>query len=208
LELVKDGHVSGWDDPRMPTISGMRRRGISPAALRHFCDRIGVARRDGVVDISLLEHSIREDLNTSSPRVMAVLDPLKVVITNFEAGQVESFYAPYMPDDPGKGGREVLLTREIYVERADFKREAVKKWWRLAPGREVRLRWACLLTCDEFIENDAGEIIELRCTWDPESKGGNAPDGRKVKGTLHWVSVGESLPAEVRLYDRLFTAEN
>ena len=208
LELVKDGHVDGWDDPRMPTISGMRRRGISPAALRNFCDRIGVARRDGVVDISLLEHSIREDLNATSPRVMAVLDPLKVVITNFGEDQVESFDAPYMPEDAEKGSRQVHLTREIYVERADFKREAVKKWWRLAPGREVRLRWACLLTCDEFIEDENGEVIELRCTWDPESRGGNAPDGRKVKGTLHWVPAQMSLPATVRLYDRLFTQEN
>lgn len=208
LELVRDEHVAGWDDPRMPTISGMRRRGISPAAIRNFCDRVGVARRDGVVDVSLFEHTLREDLNKSSKRVMGVLDPLKVVITNMEPGQVERFEAPYMPDDESAGTREVVLAREIYVERADFKREAVKKWWRLAPGKEVRLRYACLITCHDFVKNEAGEVTELHCTWDPDSRGGNPSDGRKVKGTLHWVPAEQSLPAEVRLYDRLFSVEN
>ncbi len=209
LELVESQAVSGWDDPRMPTISGMRRRGYTPEAIRSFCDRIGVAKRDGMVDVSLLEFSLREDLNRTSPRVMGVLRPLKVIIDNFPQGQVEQFDSPYFPDQPERGSRMVPLTREIYIEQDDFREDPPKKWFRLAPGREIRLRYACLITCVEVIKDDqTGEIKELHCTWDPESRGGNAPDGRKVKGTSHWVSADHSIEAEVRLYDRLFTQEN
>lgn len=208
LELVEKNLVHGWKDPRMPTISGMRRRGIPAAALRAFCERIGVARRDGVVDLSLFEHAIREELNATSPRVMAVLDPLKLVITNMQEGERHLFDAPYMPNDENAGTRPVVLTREVYIDRADFREEAPKKWWRLAPGKEVRLRYGCLVTCTDVIKNEAGEVIELRGTWDPESKGGTSPDGRKVKGTVHWVPAQESVLATVRLYDRLFADEN
>ncbi|RME55620.1 MAG: glutamine--tRNA ligase/YqeY domain fusion protein [Deltaproteobacteria bacterium] len=207
-ELVEKGFVSGWDDPRMPTLRGMRRRGIPPAAIRNFCDRIGVSKREGLVDISLLEYEIREELNRTAPRVMGVLHPLKVVITNFPEDATEMFEALYFPDEPEKGTRKVPFCREIYVEREDFREDPPRKWHRLAPGREVRLRYACLVTCNEVIRNEAGEVVELRCTWDPGSRGGNAPDGRKVRGTLHWVSARHALPAEVRLYDRLFTREN
>jgi glutaminyl-tRNA synthetase len=207
-ELVAGGHVSGWDDPRMPTLAGMRRRGIPPEAIRAFCERIGVARKDGVVDVSLLEHEIRERLNATSPRVMGVLRPLKVVITNFAEGEVEHFEAAYDPEDASKGSRRVPFTRELYIERDDFMEVPRKKWFRLAPGAEVRLRNACLITCEEVVKDDAGEVVELRCTWDPASRGGSAPDGRKVKGTLHWVSAEHAIDAEVRLYDRLFDAEN
>ena len=210
LKLVQDGLVSGWDDPRMPTISGIRRRGYTPESIRNFCERIGVGKRDSLVDIGKLEKSIRDDLNTKAPRVMAVLNPLKVVIENYPEGQVEEMDCPYYPDDPPKMGyRKVPFSREIYIEREDFMEEPPKKFWRLAPGREVRLRWAYLVTCTGVVKDpDTGEIVELRCTYDPATKGGDAPDGRKVKGTLHWVAAGQSLPAEVRLYDRLFNAPN
>ena len=207
-QLVQGGHVSGWDDPRMPSLAGMRRRGYTPEAIRAFCDRIGVSKRDGVVDVGLLEHALREDLNARCPRVMGVLNPLKVVIQNFEECRVEEIEAPFHPNEPSRGSRKVLLTRELYVERDDFMEEAPKKWFRLAPGREVRLRYGCLVTCDEVVKDEAGEVVELRCSWDPNSLGGDAPDGRRVRGTLHWVPAEQSLPARVRLYDRLFSVEN
>jgi glutaminyl-tRNA synthetase len=203
--LVDQGHVSGWGDPRMPTIGGMRRRGYSPASIRNFCDRVGVSKRDGVVDVTLLEHALREDLNAHSPRVMGVLDPVKLVITNYPDGEEEIFEAPLMPDDPSAGSRPVPFCRELWIERDDFREESFRKWRRLAPGQEVRLRYACYVTLDEIVKDEQGEVVELRCTWDPESRGGNTPDGRKVKGTIHWVSARHGVPAEVRLYDRLFS---
>jgi glutaminyl-tRNA synthetase len=206
--LVEEGHVNGWDDPRMPTIAGMRRRGYTPAAIRRFAERIGVSRRDSIVDVGLLEHALREDLNATSPRTMAVLRPLKLVIENFADDEEAVLNAPFSPDDPSFGSRSVHLTREVFIERDDFMEEPVKKWFRMAPGREVRLRYGALVTCTDVIKNDAGEVIELRCTWDPDSKGGNAPDGRRVRGTIHWVSAKHAVDAEVRLYDRLFTDEN
>ncbi|UCH28643.1 MAG: glutamine--tRNA ligase/YqeY domain fusion protein [Myxococcales bacterium] len=206
--LVEEGHVSGWDDPRMPTIAGMRRRGYTPAAIRRFAERIGVSRRDSIVDVGLLEHALREDLNATSPRTMAVLRPLKLVIENFpDDGQID-LGAPFSPDDPSFGSRTLHLTRELFVERDDFMEEPVKKWFRLAPGKEVRLRYGALVTCTDVVKNAAGEVTELRCTWDPESQGGNAPDGRRVRGTIHWVSAKHAVDAEVRLYDRLFNEEN
>ncbi|MBM4371238.1 MAG: glutamine--tRNA ligase/YqeY domain fusion protein, partial [Deltaproteobacteria bacterium] len=208
LELVTGGRVDGWDDPRMPTISGMRRRGFPPEAIRSFCERIGVARNDQNVDVALLEHCVREQLNAAAPRYMGVLDPLRVVITNFPEGRVETFRAPLDPDAPDGPARDVHLTRELWLEREDFREEAPRKWHRLAPGQEVRLRYACLIACDGVVRDAAGNVVELRCTWDPESRGGASPDGRKVKGTLHWVSAAHAKDAEVRLYDRLFTAEN
>ncbi len=208
LQLVRDGHVSGWDDPRMPTISGMRRRGITPEAIRALCERVGVAKRDGIVDVTLFEYEIREHLNATSRRVMGVLNPLKLVITNYPEGESEQFDAPYHPDDAEAGSRPVPFSRELYVEREDFREEAPRKWFRLAPGKEVRLRYACLVTCDEVIKNEDGEVVELRCHWDPQSRGGTSPDGRKVRGTLHWVSAAHAVDAQVRLYDRLFTEEN
>jgi glutaminyl-tRNA synthetase len=206
LHLVQRGLVSGWDDPRMPTLCGLRRRGFSPASLRAFCDRVGISKRDGVVDVTLLEHALREELNATSPRVMAVLDPLKVVITNYPEGQEEVFDAPYFPDEPEKGSRPVPFSRELWIEREDFQEIAPRKWFRLAPGQEVRLRYACLLTCDEVVKDASGQVVELRCHMDPGSRGGQSPDGRKVKGTLHWVSARHAVDAEVRLYDRLFSA--
>ena len=209
IQLVQEGLVSGWDDPRMPTLVAMRRRGIPPAAIRKFCDRIGLSRRNGVVDVSLLEHAVREDLNENSPRVMAVLDPLKVVITNYPEDQEEEFEAQDFPNQPERGLHKVPFCRELYIERDDFREDPPKKFFRLAPGREIRLRYACLITCDEVIKDEqTGEIVELRCTWDPGSRGGNAPDGRKVKGTSHWVSARHCVEGEVRLYDRLFTVNN
>lgn len=208
LELVGSKHVAGWDDPRMPTIAGMRRRGVTAEALRAFCERIGVARRDSIVDVALLEHAIREDLNERAPRVMAVLNPLKIVITNYPEGKTEDFEAPYFPDKPGSATRKVPFSRELYIERDDFKEDPPKKFHRLSPGREIRLRWACLITCREVIKDAQGNVVELRCTMDENSRGGNAPDGRKVLGTSHWVSVQHAIPAEVRLYDRLFSAQN
>jgi glutaminyl-tRNA synthetase len=207
LRLVKEGYVAGWDDPRMPTLCGMRRRGVSPAAIRRFAERVGVAKRDNWVDVTLLEHAVRDDLNDTSPRVMTVLRPLEITIENFPEGHVEWFDAPYHPDEPSWGTRKVPLTRKVYIERDDFREDAPKKWFRLAPGKEVRLRYACLITCKEVIKNDAGEVISLVCTWDPQSRGGTSPDGRKVRGTSHWVCAQHAVPAEVRLYDRLFTRE-
>ena len=206
-QLVEHGHVSGWDDPRMPTVLGMRRRGYSPATIRNFCDRVGVSKRDGVVDVSLLEHALRDDLNAHSKRVLGVLDPVKLVITNYPEDAEEVFDAPYMPDDPSAGSRSLPFCRELWIERDDYREESFSKWRRLAPGKEVRLRYACYVTLDEIVKDDAGEVVELRCTWDPESRGGNTPDGRKVKGTIHWVSARHAVPAEVRLYDRLFSTE-
>jgi len=206
--LVEEGHVSGWDDPRMPTIAGMRRRGYTPAAIRRFAERIGVSRRDSIVDVGLLEHALREDLNATSPRTLAVLRPLKLVIENFPKDQEIELEAPFSPNDDSFGSRRLHLTREVFIERDDFMEEPMKKWFRLAPGKEVRLRYGALVTCNEVIKGEAGNVIELRCSWDPESEGGNAPDGRKVRGTIHWVSAKYAVDAEVRLYDRLFKDEN
>jgi glutaminyl-tRNA synthetase len=193
----------------MPTISGLRRRGYTPSAIRTFCDRIGLAKRDSIVDMALLEHTIRDDLNETAPRVMTVLNPLKVVIDNFDDEQVEEFQAPYHPEKPDMGTRTVVLSKVIYIEKEDFREDPPKKWFRLAPGREIRLRYACLITCVEVKKDPAtGEVIELHCTWDPESRGGTSPDGRKVRGTSHWVCAKHSVPCEVRLYDRLFNALN
>ena len=208
LKLVADGHVSGWDDPRMPTLSGMRRRGISAASIRNFCDAIGVAKANSRVDIAMLEHAIRDDLNESAPRGMAVLQPLKVIIENYPAEQVEWFEVENHPQRPELGTRQVPFAREIYVEREDFMEDPPRKFYRLAPGSEVRLMKAYLITCTEVIKDAAGEVVELRCTYDPATSGGNAADGRKVRGTLHWVSVAHSVETEVRLYDSLFTQED
>ncbi len=206
IRLVREGVVSGWDDPRMPTIAGLRRRGIRPDAIRKFCSMVGVAKTDSRVDIQKLEYVIRDDLNPEVPRVLCVLRPLKVVITNYPEGQVEELDAPYYPRDIGKeGSRKLPFSRELYIERDDFMEDPPKKFFRLAPGREVRLRYGYFITCDEVIKDPkTGEVVELRCTYDPATKGGDAPDGRKVKGTIHWVSAEHSLPCEVRLYDRLF----
>jgi glutaminyl-tRNA synthetase len=209
LRLVNEGQVSGWDDPRMPTLSGIRRRGYTSAALRTFCDRIGVAKRDSLVDIALLEHCLREELNRTAPRVMGVLRPLKVVIENFPEGEVDELEAVNNPEDAAAGTRKVPFGRELYIESDDFMEEPPKKFFRLAPGREVRLRYAYFITCREVIKDpETGEIIELRCTYDPATRGGDAPDGRKVKATLHWVAAGHAVDAEVRLYDHLFSVEN
>ncbi|MDY0004831.1 MAG: glutamine--tRNA ligase/YqeY domain fusion protein [Polyangia bacterium] len=209
LHLVREGLVDGWDDPRMPTLCGLRRRGVTPAALKAFCERIGVSRRDGVVDVTLLEHAVRDDLNRSSPRVMGVLRPLKVIIENLPEGEVIELDAPLDPENPAAGSRKVPFTRELWVEQDDFREEAPRKWFRLAPGKEVRLRYAALVTCQGFEKDPAtGAVTELRCTWDPQSLGGTSPDGRKVKGTIHWVSASHAVEAEARLYDRLFTVEN
>ncbi|NLE87292.1 MAG: glutamine--tRNA ligase/YqeY domain fusion protein [Myxococcales bacterium] len=206
--LVNEKHVAGWDDPRMPTIAGMRRRGYLPESIRAFCERIGVAKRDNQVDVALLEHKLREDLNAHCPRMMAVLRPLKVVIENYPEGEVEYFEAQNHPEYPERGTRKIPFSRELYIEQDDFMENPPKKFFRLSPGQEVRLRSACLITCREVVKNDAGEVVELRCTWDPDSRGGSPKDGRKVKGTLHWVSAAHAVRAEVRLYDRLFNAED
>jgi len=205
-ELVDEERVSGWDDPRMPTIVGMRRRGFTPESIRNFCERIGVGKRDSWIDMGVLEKSIRDDLNQRAPRVMGVLRPLRVVIDNYPDGKTEEFDAPYFPDDPPRmGTRKVPFSRVIYIEQDDFFEDPPKKFFRLAPGREVRLRWAYFIKCERVIKDEqSGEVIELRCTYDPETRGGWAPDGRKVRGTLHWVSAAHALEAEVRLYDRLF----
>jgi len=208
-ELVRKGLVSGWADPRMPTLAGMRRRGYTPQAIRTFCDRIGVAKRDSMVDMELLEHCVRDDLNEHAPRAMAVLRPLRVIIDNYPEDQTEEFVAPNHPQDPGMGSRMVPFARELYIERNDFLEDAPKKFFRLAPGREVRLRYAYFIKCEGVVKDEkTGEIIEVHCTYDPETKGGYAPDGRKVKATIHWVSAAHALKAEVRLYDRLFAAAN
>jgi glutaminyl-tRNA synthetase len=209
LQLVNEKLVSGWDDPRMPTLAGMRRRGYTPDAIRAFCDRIGVGRRDGIVDVALLEYILREDLNARANRGMAVLRPLRVVIENFPEGHVEWFDAQNHPEFPERGTHKVPFSRVVYIEQDDFREDMPKKWFRLAPGAEVRLRYACLLRCHSVVKNaDTGAIEELRCTWDPDSRGGSPKDGRKVKGTLHWVSAEHAMDGEVRLYDRLFSQEN
>ncbi len=204
IQLVEGGYVSGWDDPRMPTIQGFRRRGFTPQSIRTFCDRIGVAKRDSIVDLALLEHCLREDLNKSAPRVMGVLKPLKVVIVNYPEEKVEELEAINNPEEPAAGVRQVPFCRELYIERNDFMEDPPKKFFRLAPGREVRLRYAYFIRCEEVIKDADGNIVEVRCTYDPTTRGGDAPDGRKVKATLHWVSARHAIDAEVRLYDRLF----
>jgi len=208
LRLVQDGHVKGWDDPRMPTLSGLRRRGYTPEAIRDFCDRIGVAKKDSTVDIALLEHCLREDLNRRAPRVMGVLKPLRVVIENYPEGQGEELAAVNNPEDPGAGTRLVPFSRVLYIERDDFRENPPPKYYRLAPGREVRLRYAYFLKCVDVVKDGQGNVVELRCTYDPATRGGDAPDGRKVKATIHWVSAAHARPAEVRLYDRLFVKED
>ncbi len=208
LELVKDGHVKGWDDPRMPTISGLRRRGYTPESIRNFADKVGVTKVDGVIDVSLLEFSIKEHLNRTAQRVMGVLNPLKVVITNYPEGESEELDAVNNPEDESMGKRKVPFSRELFIERDDFMEDPPRKFFRLGPGREVRLRYAYYITCNDVIKDENGEITELHCTYDPATKGGNSPDGRKVKATLHWVSVKHAVQAEVRLYDRLFNDEN
>ena len=208
LELVTGGHVAGWDDPRMPTLSGMRRRGYPPAAIREFCNRIGIAKSNSVVEVAQLEDAVRQDLNLHSARVMAVTDPLKVVIENYPAGTSEELEAINNPEDESAGTRTVPFSRELYIERNDFQEDPPKKFFRLAPGREVRLRYAYFLTCQEVVKDADGNILELRCTYDPETRGGYAPDGRKVRGTIHWLSAAHAVQAEVRLYDHLFTAEH
>ena len=205
LELVREGHVQGWDDPRMPTLVGMRRRGYPPAAIRAFCEKVGVTKFNGLTDFALLEFCVREELNRVAERRMAVLDPVKVVIENYPEDGEEFFEAVNNPENPEAGTRQVPFCRELYIDRADFMEDPPKKFRRLAPGREVRLRSACYITCQDVIKNDRDEIEEIRCVWDPESRGGGTPDGRKVKGTIHWVSARHALSAEVRLYDRLFT---
>lgn len=208
LQLVEQRHVSGWDDPRMPTLSGLRRRGYTAASIRDFCTRVGVAKKENVIDIGLLEHCIREELNTTAPRAMAVLDPLKIVLTNYPADRMEEMDVVNNPEDPSAGTRKVPFGREIYIERDDFLEHPPKKFFRLAPGREVRLRNAYLITCTDVVKDADGMVRELRCTYDSATRGGDAPDGRKVKATLHWVAAAEARDAEVRLYDRLFTVED
>jgi len=209
ITLVDNGFVSGWDDPRMPTISGLRRRGYTPEAIRNFCERIGVAKRDSVVDIALLEHCLREDLNKRAPRVMAVLNPLRLVIENYPENRTEEIEAINNPEDPSMGTRMVPFSRVLYIEKEDFHEVPPKKFFRLAPGREIRLRYAYFVRCVGVVKDEkTGDITEIRCTYDPETKGGDSPDGRKVKATLHWVSAPHALEAEVRLYDNLFTKED
>jgi glutaminyl-tRNA synthetase len=209
LQLVTGGHVKGWNDPRMPTLAGLRRRGFTPEALRDFCNRIGLAKRDSVVEVELLEHCLREDLNRRAPRAMAVLDPVRVVLTNYPEGRVEELDAINNPEDAAAGTRKVPFSRELFIDRDDFREVPPPKYHRLSPGKEVRLRWGYLIRCEEVVTDPAtGAIIELRCTYDPATRGGEAPDGRKVKGTIHWVSAAQALEAEVRLYDRLFSNPN
>jgi glutaminyl-tRNA synthetase len=209
VELVDEGHVSGWDDPRMPTISGLRRRGYTSDSIRNFCDRIGVARRDSIVDIALLEYSIREDLNKRAQRVMGVLHPLKVVIDNFPENKVEELDALNNPEDPAMGTRKIPFSRVIYIEQEDFLEDPPKKFFRLAPGREVRLRYAYYITCVRIVKDEkTGQVVELHCTYDPDTRGGSSPDGRKVKATLHWVSAAHAIKAETRLYEHFFIKEN
>lgn len=208
LELVQNGYVNGWDDPRMPTISGLRRRGYTPESIRNFADRVGVAKRDTIIDVALLEYSIREDLNKRAPRVMAVLNPLKVVLTNYPEGIAEELEAINNPEDEKMGTRKIPFSRVIYIEQTDFMENPSKKYYRLSPGKEVRLRYAYIIKCEEVIKNSHGEIVELRCTYDPATKSGSPESSRKVKGTIHWVSAEHCLTAEVRLYDRLFDVED
>lgn len=208
LQLVEEKHVSGWDDPRMPTISGLRRRGYTPESIRDFCERIGVAKANSTVEMALLEHCLREDLNKRALRLMAVLRPLKVVLVNYPEGQVEELDSPNNPEDPEAGSRKIPLSRELYIEQEDFMEDAPKKFFRLAPGKEVRLKSAYIIKCEEVIKDSSGNITELRCTYDPDSKSGGATAGRKIKGTLHWVSAQHAKSAEVRMYSHLFTKEN
>lgn len=207
IKLVQEEEVSGWDDPRMPTLSGMRRRGVTPKALRDLCDQVGVSKSNGVVDFQMLEHFVRQDLNKNAPRLMGVLRPLKVVLTNYPEGQVEEFEALINPENPDAGTRKVPFSRELYIEREDFMEEPAPKFFRLSPGKEVRLRAAYFIKCEEVVKDANGEIVELRCTYDPETRGGDAKDGRKVKATMHWVSAAHALEAEVRLYNHLLTVE-
>ncbi len=208
LQLVEERIVSGWDDPRMPTICGLRRRGYTPSSIRNFVEKVGITKTEGIVDVALLEHSVREDLNKTAQRVMGVLNPLKVTITNYPESQVEMMDAINNPEDESMGTRKVPFTKELFIEKDDFMENPPKKFFRLSPGTEVRLRYAFFITCNEVIKNADGEVIELLCTYDPASRGGNSPDGRKVKSTLHWVSATENVKAEVRLYDRLFNVED
>ncbi len=208
LRLVQDGHVRGWDDPRMPTLSGLRRRGYTPEAIRDFCERIGVSKKDSIVDLALLEHCLREDLNRRAPRAMGVLKPLRVVIENYPEGRVEEFDTLNNPEDPAAGTRKVPFARVLYIEQDDFREAPPPRYFRLAPGREVRLRSAYFVKCVEVVKDGQGKVVELRCSYDPATRGGDAPDGRKVKATLHWVSAAHAVPAEVRLYERLFTMED
>jgi len=208
LQLVQEKHVSGWDDPRMLTIRGLRRRGYTPEAMRAFCERIGVAKFDSTIDMAWLEDAIRDDLNERAPRVMAVLRPLKIVITNYPESQVEELEAANHPQKAEMGSRTVPFSRELYIEADDFMEDAPKKFFRLSPGREVRLRYAYFITCMEVVKDKAGKVVELRCTYDPATRGGNAPDGRKVKGTIHWVSAAKAVSSEVRVYDHLFKTEH
>jgi glutaminyl-tRNA synthetase len=205
LQLVQEGHVTGWDDPRMPTLAGLRRRGYTPAAIRDFCERIGVGKVESTVEVALLEHCLREDLNLHAPRRAVVLRPLKVVIENYPDGEVEWLEAPNHPQDPAAGTRQVPFTRELYIEASDFLEDPPKKFFRLGPGREVRLRYGYYITCTGVVKDANGTVVELRCTYDPATRGGDSPDGRKVKGTIHWVSAPHAVQAEVRLYDHLFT---
>ena len=207
VQLVQEGRVTGWDDPRMPTLAGLRRRGYTPEAIRNFCEQVGVAKRQNVIDIAMLEHAVRDDLNARANRVLAVLRPLKVVIENYPEGQVEHLDAVNNPEDPDAGTRKVPFSRELYVERDDFMEDPPRKFFRLAPGREVRLRYGYFITCTNVIKDEDGEVVELRCTYDPETRGGQAPDGRRVRGTIHWVSAQHAANAEVRLYEHLFTSE-
>jgi glutaminyl-tRNA synthetase len=205
LTLVQNGNVRGWDDPRMPTLSGIRRRGYTPEAIRSFCDRVGVSKTNGITELALLEHYVREDLNRRAPRVMAVLRPLRVVIDNYPEGQAEEMEAVNNPEDPAAGTRKVPFSRVLYIEQDDFREHPPKQYYRLSPGREVRLRYGYFITCTGVVKNEAGEVVEIHCSYDPATRGGNAPDGRKVKSTIHWVSAGHAVDAEVRLYDTLFT---
>ena len=208
LQLVRDGHVRGWDDPRMPTLSGIRRRGYTPEALRNFCNAIGISKTNGTIEIGLLEHHVREDLNKRAPRLMAVLRPLKVIIDNYPEGEVEQMDAVNNPEDASAGTRKVPFSRVLYIEQDDFKEDPPKQFFRLSPGKEVRLRWGYFIICTSVVKNDKGEITEIHCTYDPNTRGGNAPDGRKVKATIHWVSAAHAVDAEVRLYETLFNCES
>jgi glutaminyl-tRNA synthetase len=208
IDLVRSGHVRDFDDPRLPTLAGLRRRGYTPEAIRNFCTVIGVNKFFSTIDVALLEHCLREDLNKTSPRVMAVLRPLKVIIDNYPEGKIEQLDAINNPEDPSAGTRKVPFSKELYIERDDFMETPPPKFYRLSPGREVRLRYAYFIKCVNAVKDNAGNIIELHCTYDPATKGGDAPDGRKVKSTIHWLSAQNALPAEVRLYDNLFIKEN
>jgi glutaminyl-tRNA synthetase len=208
LRLVQEGHVRGWDDPRMPTLVGIRRRGFTPEAIRNFCASIGVSKSDGVLELAMLEHFVREDLNKRTPRAMAVLRPLKVVIDNYPEDHQEEMDAINNPEDPGAGTRKVPFSRVLYIEQDDFREDPPKQYFRLSPGREVRLRYGYFITCTRVVKNEQGEVVEVHCTYDPATRGGNAPDGRKVKATIHWASAAHAIDAEVRVYDNLFSKEN